>query len=78
MIRIIAYAHDADLHCVECTRADADVGMLKREPPLQIGVDERGLALDLVDGAGNPVTPVFDISGDADGYNCGTCGEDLS
>ena len=59
MPRIIAYTYCADVHCPGCTSADADVGILRREPPFIPDVDEHGLAYDLIDREGSPVRPVF-------------------
>ncbi len=78
-MRVIAYTFEADVHCPACTREDASAGLLMRKPPLQIGVDEHGLAYDLIDREGNPIHTVFDIDEDIDGSfsYCGDCHEKL-
>lgn len=73
---IVGYAYDASLHCVECTRTRADVGLLKREPPLSLKVDEHGIALDLIDSSGNAISPVF-YGEDSHGEFCDDCNESL-
>lgn len=74
---IVGYAFDASMHCVGCTRLIADIGLgLKRQPPLELGTDEHGIALDLVDGEGNPVTPIF-CGEDSYGQTCDDCNEPL-
>jgi hypothetical protein len=73
---VIGYTYDADVHCIDCTQLAADVGILKREPPLVMKTDENGIAQDLVDSEGNPVHPIF---GDAEQTEvCGDCGEELN
>ena len=74
MPRIIAYTYCADVHCPDCTSADADVGILRREPPLRPDVDEHGLAYDLIDREGNPIHPVFSTD-EFDFTSCSDCGE---
>lgn len=78
-MRVIAYTYDADVHCPGCANEDANVGILHREPPLQLGVDEHGLAYDLMDKEGNRITPVFDTDEDQDGVftHCGDCRQKL-
>ena len=71
---VVGYAYNAALHCIECTRAAADVGLLTREPPLKLACDEHGIALDLVDSDGNPVHAVF-CGEESHGEHCGDCGE---
>lgn len=76
MPRIIAYTYDADVHCPDCANHHAVIGMLERQPPLQLNTDEHGLAYDLVDREGNHVHPVF--STDEHGFtHCGDCGAEL-
>ena len=75
-MRILAYAYSAALHCVDCTRNAADIGLLTREPPLQIGTDMHGIALDLADSEGNPVHPVFHHEDIQEEY-CDDCREGL-
>lgn len=73
-MRIIAYTYDAGMHCVACTDHRGCVGLLTREPPLQLGTDEHGIPLDLIDTEGNAVHPVFDIDETSDtGDTCDTC-----
>lgn len=76
-MRIIGYAYDADCHCVDCTRERADVGLLKRVPPLKLDTDEHGIALDLVDDEGNDVHPIFSTDENATDETCGDCGNKL-
>lgn len=59
MPRIIAYTYDCGVHCPACAGTDAAVGILRRDPPLSLDVDEHGLAYDLIDREGSPVRPVF-------------------
>lgn len=75
-MKIRAYTYNAAMHCIECTRNAADVGLLTREPPLQFGTDENGIAFDVVDSESNPVTPVFRYE-DLDGEYCDDCQEPL-
>ena len=76
MPRIIAYTYDADVHCPDCAAHDAAAGVLRREPPLSLDVDEHGLAYGLIDGEGNPVHPVFSTE-EYWVYACGDCGARL-
>lgn len=75
-MRIIGYTFEADVQCPACTVERAAVGLLHREPPLRMGVDEHGLAMDLVDREGNLVRPVFDID-EHDLTHCGKCRGEL-
>lgn len=75
-MKIIGYTYDADIHCPDCATHAAAVGIMQRVPPLNMGVDEHGLALDLVDRDGNPVRPVFDTD-EASDTHCGDCREPL-
>lgn len=72
MPSIIAYTYEADVHCIDCTRECADVGLLKRVPPLRLDTDEHGIAFDLIDREGNPVHPVFSTD-EHDFTHCGDC-----
>lgn len=77
-MKVIGYAYDADYHCPHCAQRDAACGILKRYPPLKMGTDGNGLALDLIDREGNPVHPVFSTDeaiGGEDHPVCGECGE---
>jgi hypothetical protein len=77
-MRIIGYAYEADVHCPACAFNAAAAGLLKREPPLEVGDgDEHGLTGDLVDREGNPVHPIFDIDEGAGDEVCGDCGGKL-
>ena len=76
-MRIIAYTYCADVHCPECTKRDAAVGIIKREPPLRMGTDMHGITEDLVDSEGNRVHPVLDID-EHDFTHCGDCREELT
>lgn len=73
---VVGYTYEASLHCPDCARERAAVGLLKREPPLEMGTDMHGLAYDLVDREGNLVTPVF-VSDATEGDRCDDCGEEL-
>lgn len=75
-MQILAYTYSAAMHCVECTRNAADVGLLTREPPLQLTTDQHGIAQDLVDNEGNPIHPVFHHE-DIDGEYCDDCSEPI-
>lgn len=75
-MKIIAYTYCADVHCPSCAAADADVGILRRQPPLSMGTDEHGIALDLIDREDNPVHPVF-TTDKHDFTHCGDCREEL-
>jgi len=72
-MRIIGYTYDADIHCVDCAFNEAAVGVLKRQPPLYVGSDECGMAMDLVDREGNKVRPVYDIDERVNMACCGDC-----
>ena len=74
---VIGYSWQADMHCVDCTRHAANVGLLKREPPLSMDTDEHGLATDLVDSEGNEIHPVFAGDEGASDERCGDCGDEL-
>lgn len=76
MPRIIAYTYDADVHCPDCAAHDAAVGILRREPPLTLDVDEHGLAYDLIDREGNRVRPVFSTD-EIPWQHCSDCREPL-
>ena len=73
---IVGYTYDAAMHCVDCARTSADVGLLRREPPLSIQADQHGIAQDLIDREGNPVSPVF-CGEDSYRQTCDDCGESL-
>ena len=73
---IVGYAYNASMHCIDCARNAADVGILTREPSLKLKTDENGIALDLIDREGNPITPVF-CGEDAIEQPCDDCGEYL-
>lgn len=75
-MRIIGYTYDADVHCPTCTLEKAAIGLLIRQPPLQLDTDEHGLPYDLIDREGNPVHPIMDID-EHDFTHCGDCGADL-
>jgi hypothetical protein len=75
-MRILAYTYNAAMHCVECTRNAADIGLITREPPLKLETDMHGIALDLVDTEDNPVTAVFHHE-DIDGEFCDDCHEPI-
>jgi hypothetical protein len=74
-MRIVAYAYEADFHCPACAVEAAAVGLLKREPGLDSGTDEHGLAADLIDREGNRIHPVFDFDIDEHEHDetCGDC-----
>lgn len=72
-MKIVAYAYEAALHCPDCTWNKASVGLLRRQPPLQLGADEHGITFDLVDREGNPVHPVYDIGEGLSGECCDDC-----
>jgi hypothetical protein len=76
-MRIIGYTYLADMHCPACTEHKAAIGILKRQPPLQMGTDEHGIALDLVDHQSNPVRPIFSTDEVGDCPYCGDCLEEL-
>ncbi len=71
-MRIVGYTYATEVHCVECTRRDADCGILVRKPPLLLDTDQHGLALDLFDREGNPVRPIFSTD-ERFGDQCGDC-----
>lgn len=75
MPRVIGYTWNAAAHCVECTQHAASVGFLRREPPIQIGADVNGLALDLVDREGNAVGVIFSTDECAGQDACDECAE---
>jgi hypothetical protein len=78
-MNIIAYAYDSDHHCPGCTCLAANVGTLKREPPLELGTDANGLAFDLVDREGNRVSPIHDIDEPPEeGLYCADCGGEIT
>ncbi len=77
-MKIIAYAYSAGHHCPQCANDAAACGVLLRQPPLSRETDEHGLALDLIDSEGNPVTPVFDTDETPrEGICCDDCYEEI-
>lgn len=77
-MRIVGYCYEADVHCPACAEHHAAVGCLTRQPPLEMGADEHGLAFDLIDREGNPIHPVFDIDEDSISLtHCGDCRQEL-
>lgn len=72
-MRIIGYTYEADFHCPECAFNEAAAGLLKRQPPLYVGSDECGMAMDLVDREGNKVRLVYSIDEGATAAYCGDC-----
>jgi hypothetical protein len=70
---IVGYAYDAALHCPDCTHEAMLANAFRREPPLKVEMDQHGIALDLIDSEGNPVTPVF-CGEDAVEQPCDDCG----
>jgi hypothetical protein len=78
MTRVVAYTYEADVHCPDCTAHRASVGLLSREPPLNLETDEHGIALDLIDREGNSVRPVFSTDEVLSDYtHCGACHQEL-
>lgn len=76
--RIIAYTFNADMYCPCCTREAAANGNLVRRPPLECETDEHGIALDLVDRAGDRVMPVFSTDEIPDqGIDCTHCEREI-
>ncbi len=78
-MRIIGYTYCADVHCPDCAGRDADVGVLRRVPPLKMGTDQHGIAYDCVDREGNPIRPLFDTDEEVVAHftHCGDCHEEL-
>ena len=75
-MRIIGYAYQASHCCPNCTREAAARGALTRKPPLRLDTDEHGIAFDLVDFEGNPVTPIFSTDEHPpEGIDCEECGD---
>ena len=71
-MRIVGYTYAAEAHCIECTRRDADCGVLVRQPPLLLNTDQHGIAQDLIDREGNSLHPIFSTDEQAD-YCCCEC-----
>lgn len=72
---VLAYAYDADMHCVACTRRAWAQKALVRDaahPYASPGRDENGLPCDLVDREGNLVMPLFADAVEQEEY-CGDC-----
>ena len=70
---IVGYVYSAAMHCPDCTHAAMLANTFKREPSLKVETDQHGVALDLIDSRGNPVTVVF-CGEDALDQVCDDCG----
>lgn len=71
MSKVIAYAYDADIHCVNCTHKRFDGFMYYACGQWYM----HGAAKD---SEGNPVHPVFDTEENPDGLYCGDCRETIT
>jgi hypothetical protein len=80
---VIAYAYDADNHCIYCTRklygakgeveCNTDYGSTETLPNGDtIQLDENGVRSNAHDTEGNEVHPIFETD-DNDGLYCGSC-----
>lgn len=80
-MRVIGYAYEADLHCVDCAKKRFNVltaDELKRFPTLRdtkTETDEHGIALLQIDNEGNHIHPIF--STDEEDGVCGDCFEPI-
>ena len=71
--RLADFLHVSRSPINEALKLLHEKGILRREPPLSLDVDEHGLACDLVDREGNPVRPVFSTD-EHDFTSCSDCG----
>lgn len=87
-MKTIAYAFEADLHCVPCTKQATSRMQVDNYHPHAHGLssspsgnrDENGLHYNLVDSEGNLIHPVFDIDENPDyprPQHCGDCQEEI-
>lgn len=65
-MNVIAYAYEADHHCIDCTR-ERFGGSAE--------ADQNGVPIRARDNEGNPVHPVFDTDEQFLDLVCGDCGE---
>lgn len=77
IMRVLAYTHTADVHCIACVQNDFKHGRLHRNAshpnaPAE-GNDENGLPYCLEDREGNLIHPVFSTDDNAEGLYCGDC-----
>ena len=72
-MRIIGYAFNADIHCVDCTRGAFERGQLVHGIDVKHYVDEHALPDRLQEKNGNDVHPVFDIDENASSEYCADC-----
>ena len=75
---VIAYAYDADIHCIPCTLARYRAKQFAMTDPLGYGPgrDENGLPYAAADSEGNAVHPLFATEAEAPEF-CGDCGEHI-
>jgi hypothetical protein len=83
-MKIIAYTYHADVHCPACTGAALRSGAIHIDnnhplaiPVKQVGIDEYGIPLNVVDSEGNLIHPVFSADENTGFYHCGECFADL-
>src|SRR5206468_10817677 len=86
VMRVIAYTYEADWHCIACTKART-FRCDGTHPYAEPGLDENGIAMDLIDREGNVLHPVFStdelpchIPSSEGGYNpvsCGDCHDEI-
>jgi hypothetical protein len=79
MMKIKAYAFEADVHCPTCTKKASLRMKLDHNHWQSMGEsckDDNGVEYDLVDSEGNLIQAVFGIS-ENDFTHCGDCHEEL-
>ena len=71
-MKIIGYAYEADLHCVNCAVKRFSV----TEPHkinMAMELDCNGISIDQPDNEGNPVHPIFSTDEQLEIPHCGDC-----
>jgi hypothetical protein len=74
--RVIAYAFEADVHCIACTRQRFGRQKLSHKPCATHDYDENGIDYNQEDREGNLLGPIF-ATDEIAPTQCGTCGEEL-
>ncbi len=72
-MRIIGYAHDADISCPRCLKMGLPSWLLTTETMRDR--DEHGVPMNLTSANDNPAHPVFDTDEQLENLYCGDCHE---
>lgn len=76
-MKVIAYAYDADIHCIACAKAAwaaRDLRYPRRLTHISLHRDEHSLPYGVIDREGNEVDAVFSTSDDPH-ITCGDCAD---